>query len=187
MSSEFIVGSTVLSIILRLFALITTFFVLKHLIYIWRKYWRTHKELKNYNKKSISSQNAFELVEQFNDKSIEYIDTCCKNLEEFNSLPCQCTFMRINKLIGAFEQISRLLNITVKIINHKDLCINNPKIAGGIPVYKIRNIYNYVCEVFDIIDNEKAIINSADIKEFDKDINLAKVELKKITAFLTQA
>lgn len=78
------------------------------------------------------------------------------------------------------------LSITVEIINYKDICINNPTIASGIPVYKIRNIYNYICEVFDFLDREKVIIDSADIEEFDKDINLSKIELKKITTFLTQ-
>ncbi len=59
-------------------------------------------------------------------------------------------------------------------------------LANGIPVYKIRNVYNYICEVLAIVDKEKVIIDSTDIEEFDKDINLAKIELNKITTFLTQ-
>lgn len=53
-------------------------------------------------------------------------------------------------------------------------------------MYKIRNVYNYICEVLAIVDKEKVIIDSTDIEEFDKDINIAKIELNKITTFLTQ-
>lgn len=185
-SSEFIGGNTIEFVIIRVVALISSFFVLKYIISKWRKWWRTHRELKDYSKKKISSQYAFDLIGQFNNKSSDYIDSCHKNLEEFDSLPYQCAFLRINKLMCAIEQINGLVSITVEIINYKDSCINNPTIANGIPVYKIRNIYNFICEVFDFVDREKVIIDSVDIEEFDKDINLAKIELNKITTFLTQ-
>lgn len=185
-SSEFIGGNTIEFVIIRVVALISSFFVLKYIISKWRKWWRTHRELKDYSKKKTSSQYAFDLIGQFNNKSSDYIDSCHKNLEEYDALPYQCNLMRINKLMCAFEQINGLLSITVEIINYKDLCINNPTIANGIPVYKIRNVYNYICEVLAIVDKEKVIIDSTDIEEFDKDINLAKIELNKITTFLTQ-
>lgn len=185
-SSEFIIGNTIESVIFRVVVIISSFFVLKYIISKLRKWWRTHKELKNFSKKKISPQYAFELIEQFNNKSSDYIDSCHKTLEEFDSLPYQSAYIRINKLMNAFEQINGLLSITVEIINYKDVCINNPTIAGGIPVYKIRNVYNYICEAINFIDNQKVIIDRIDINEFDKDIDLAKIELSKITKFLTQ-
>lgn len=182
-STEFIEVNGWKGVVIKIATVVAGYFGLRWLFSKLLRYGKSSKEISESDNRTLSPSEVKNYIDKFDHVACDGILLSWDFWDKYELTPTEKTSQKNFYLIESFYYYKKSLDIVALIVDHANLCMNNPNNISGISLYRLINVYESLSKISCKMDGVKSKLSDEEFKnkdEFIFEIDSTKSSLKKI-------